>query len=182
MNTSALKTFAPAVRRQLMEAVTRKLDYVLTARTPDLLTTLAPQVEILRREAARDRTGLVERVAYTWFNRLTALRFMDARGWHPFHSRVLTPATAEETQPELLKLTRAGSLPAELQKHTDAPRLNDLLDGRLPSPDAQGEVYRALVLAACRFYHALLPDLFEKLDDSTELLLPDDLLTPQSIH
>ena len=44
MNTSALKTFAPAVRRQLMEAVTRKLDYVLTAQTPDYLSTYAPQV------------------------------------------------------------------------------------------------------------------------------------------
>ena len=84
MNISALKAFAPAVRRQLMEAITRKLDFVL-------------------------------------------------------------------------------------------------LDGRIPSPDAQGEVYRHLVLAACRFYHALLPNLFEKLDDETELLLPDDLLTEHSV-
>ena len=51
MNTSALKTFAPAVRRQLMEAVTRKLDYVLTAQTPDYLTTFAPQVAALRKLA-----------------------------------------------------------------------------------------------------------------------------------
>jgi hypothetical protein len=50
-------------------------------------------------------------VAYTWFNRLAALRFMDARGWHPFRSRVLTPASATEIQPELLKLTRPGGLP-----------------------------------------------------------------------
>ena len=50
-----------------------------------------------------------------------------------------------------------------------------LLDGRIPSADPQGEVYRHLVLAACHFYHALLPDVFERLDDETELLLPDDL-------
>ncbi|MDQ3607012.1 MAG: BREX-1 system adenine-specific DNA-methyltransferase PglX [Gemmatimonadota bacterium] len=60
-------------------------------------------------------------------------------------------------------------------------RLNDLLDGRIPSADPQGEVYRQLVLAACRFYHSLLPDLFERLDDETELLLPDDLLTEHSV-
>ena len=48
MNTSALKTFAPAVRKQLMEAVTRKLDFALTAQTPDYLTTFAPQVAALR--------------------------------------------------------------------------------------------------------------------------------------
>jgi len=181
MNTTALKTFAPAVRRQLLEAVTRKLDFALTARTPDFLTTYAPQVASLRKLAEQDRKGLIERVAYTWFNRFAALRFMDARGWHPFRARVLTPASAEETQPELLKLTRTGTLPGELPDHTDPQRLNDLLDGRIPSPDAQGEVYRHLVLAACRFYHALLPNLFEKLDDETELLLPDDLLTEHSV-
>ena len=181
MNTAALKTFAPAVRKQIMEAVTRKLDYVLTAQTPDYLTTFAPQVASLRKLAQSDRAGLIERAAYTWFNRLAALRFMDARSWHPFRARVLTPATADETQPELLKLTRSGTLPEELKSHTDPARLNDLLDGRISSPDAQGEVYRHLILAACRFYHALLPNLFEKLDDETELLLPDDVLTEHSV-
>jgi Eco57I restriction-modification methylase len=181
MNTSALKTFAPAVRRQLMEAVMRKLDFVLTTQTPDYLTTYKSQVASLRRLAAEDRSGLVERVAYTWFNRLAALRYLDAKGWHPFRARVLTAATMEETQPELLKLMRAGALPEELRRHTDPSRLNDLLDGRIPSPDPQGEVYRQLVLAACRFYHALLPNLFERLDDETELLLPDDLLTEHSV-
>ena len=181
MNTAALKTFAPAVRRQLMEAVTRRLDFALTAKTPDFLSTFAPQVAALRKLEAADRAGLIERVAYTWFNRLAALRFMDARGWHSFRARVLTAASADETQPELLKLTRTGALPEELHRHTNLQRLNDLLDGRIPSPDAQGEVYRSLVLAACHFYHALLPDIFEKLDDETELLLPDDLLTEHSV-
>ena len=181
MNTAKLKSFAPAVRRQLIEAVTRKLDFALTAQTPDYLTTFAPQVAALRKLEQADRTGLIERVAYTWFNRLAALRFMDARGWHPFRARVLTAATGGETQPELLRITRAGALPPDLAPHTDPDRLNDLLDGRIPSADPQGEVYRHLVLAACHFYHALLPNLFARLDDETELLLPDDLLTEQSV-
>jgi hypothetical protein len=181
MNTSALKTFAPAVRRQLMEAVTRKLDFVLSAQTPDLLTTLAPQVASLRKLEQADRDALVERVAYTWFNRLAALRYLDAKGWHPFRARVLTPAIPEETQPELLKLARSGTVPAELAPFADATRLNGLLDGAIPSGDPQGEVYRHLVLAACHFYNALLPNVFEKINDETELLLPDDLLTEHSI-
>ncbi|MBA3351314.1 MAG: class I SAM-dependent DNA methyltransferase, partial [Blastocatellia bacterium] len=184
MNTSALKSFAPAVRRQLIEAVSRKLDYVLTADTPDLRAAAA-EVKFLRQEAERDRNALIERVAYTWFNRLAALRFLDARGWHPFKARVLTAGTRDETQPELLKLLRSGSLPAELLPHTDLKRLNDLLDGRLPTAtagaDPQGEAYRDLILAVCRFYHVLLPNLFEKLNDETELLLPDDLLTATSV-
>jgi hypothetical protein len=181
MNTSVLKTFAPAVRRHLLEAVTRKLDFALSAQTPDYLTTYARQVASLRSLADADRAGLIERVAYTWFNRLAALRYLDAKGWHPFRARVLTPASSEETQPELLKLTRVGSLPEELRRHTSPGRLDDLLDGLIPSPDPPGEVYRHLVLAACHFYHALLPDVFERLDDETELLLPDDLLTQHSV-
>jgi hypothetical protein len=97
MNPTALKSFAPVVRTQLMEAVTRKLDDVLTADTLDLRQAAA-QVSALRKEATKDRQCLLERVAYTWFNRLAALRFVDARGWHPFRARVLTPATTEETQ------------------------------------------------------------------------------------
>jgi hypothetical protein len=181
MNTSALKSFAPAVRKQLIEAVTRKLDQALTARTPDYLDTFAPQVRALRELAAEDRKGLIERVAYTWFNRFTALRYLDAKGWHPFHARVLTAAGPEETLPELLKFMRDGALPDELRTYTDVTRLEALLKGRIPSTDPQAEVYRHLVLAACRFYHGLLPDVFERLDDETELLLPDDLLTAQSV-
>jgi hypothetical protein len=180
MNLSALKSFAPEVRRHLIEAVGRKLDFVLTADTADLRA-MPEQRKSLKQQAEQDRKGLVERVAYTWFNRFAALRFLDARGWHPFTARVLTPATVEETQPELLKLTRNGSIPAELATFTDPTRLNQLLDGHLPSSDPHGEVYRHLVLAACRFYHDLLPHLFEALDDETELLLPDDLLTDHSV-
>lgn len=184
MNTAHLKTFAPEVRRQLMNAVGRKLDFVLTGDTADLRA-MPAQRKSLRLQVEQDRKGLIERVAYTWFNRLTALRFIDAHGWHPFRARILMPASAAETQPEILKLTRTGALPEDLWPHTDPARLNNLLDGHIPTAtpgaDVQGEVYRHLVLAACRFYHAMLPNLFEKLDDETELLLPDDLLTEHSV-
>lgn len=185
VNTAALKTFAPAMRRQLLEAVGRKLDLLLHSQTPDTLSTYAKQVAELREQEGENRDQLLERVAYTWFNRLCALRYLDARGWHPFGCKVLMPAGEGESQPELLKLMRAGSLPAELKKHTNEGRLHGLLDGQITTAingaDPQGEVYRELVLASCRSYHHLLPNLFEGLDDATELLLPDDLLTEGSI-
>ena len=185
VNTAALKTFAPAMRRQLMEAVGRKLDLLLNSQTPDTLSTYAKQIAELREEQEKSREQLLERVAYTWFNRLCALRYLDAKGWHPFGCKVLMPADGSETQPELLKLMRSGSLPADLKAFTNEQRLNQLLDGQIPTAipggDAQGEVYRELALAACRSYHNLLPDLFEGLDDASELLLPDDLLTEGSI-
>ena len=185
VNTAALKTFAPAMRRQLLEAVGRKLDLLLTSQTPDTLSTYAKQIAELREQEAQNRDQLLERVAYTWFNRLCALRYLDARGWHPFGCKVLMPAAEGETQPELLKLMRAGNLPAGLQGHADESRLHGLLDCQIQTAiagaDPQGEVYRELVLATCRLYHELLPNLFEGLDDATELLLPDDLLTEGSI-
>jgi type II restriction/modification system DNA methylase subunit YeeA len=185
VNTAALKTFAPAMRRQLLEAVGRKLDLLLNSQTPDTLSTYAKQIAELREQEAENREQLLERVAYTWFNRLCALRYLDARGWHPFGCKVLMPAAVGETQPELLKLIRAGSLSAELSSHTNEARLHGLLDGQIPpaiaGADPQGEVYRELVLASCRSYHQLLPELFEGLDDASELLLPDDLLSEGSI-
>ena len=185
VNTAALKTFAPAMRRQLLEAVGRKLDLLLNSQTPDTLSTYAKQISELRNQEAENRDQLLERVAYTWFNRLCALRYLDARGWHPFGCKVLMPAAEGETQPELLKLMRAGSLPAELKAHINEAQLHGLLDGQIPTAiagaDPQGEVYRELVLASCRSYHHLLPELFEGLDDASELLLPDDLLSEGSI-
>ncbi len=185
VNTAALKTFAPAMRRQLLEAVGRKLDLLLHSQTPDTLSTYAKQIAELREQEAENREQLLERVAYTWFNRLCALRYLDARGWHPFGCKVLMPAAEGEIQPELLKLMRAGSLPSELKPHTNETRLHGLLDGQIPlaiaGTDSQGEVYRELVLASCRSYHQLLPELFEHLDDASELLLPEDLLTEGSI-
>jgi hypothetical protein len=185
VNTAALKTFAPAMRRQLLEAVGRKLDLLLHSQTPDTLSTYAKQIAELREQEAGNREELLERVAYTWFNRLCALRYLDARGWHPFGCKVLMPAGEGETQPELLKLMRAGSLPAAQKGHTNEARLHGLLDGQIQTAiagaDPQGEVYRELVLATCRLYHELLPNVFEGLDDASELLLPDELLSDGSI-
>ena len=185
VNTTALKTFAPAMRRQLIEAMGRKLDLLLHSQTPDTLSTYSKQIAELREQEEENRDQLLERVAYTWFNRLCALRYLDARGWHPFGCKVLMPAADGETQPELLKLMRACSLPGELKTHTNEARLHGLLDGQIPpamaGSDPQGEVYRELVLASCRSYHQLLPELFEGLDDASELLLPDDLLSEGSI-
>jgi hypothetical protein len=157
------------------------LDFALTARTPDYLDTYATQVRSLRELATEDRKGLIERVAYTWFNRLAALRYLDARNWHPFHVKVLMAASAADTLPELFTVARLGAVPEELRRYIDTARMEALLQGRIPSADPQGEVYRLLVLAACRFYNEILPDVFERLDDETELLLPDDLLTEQSV-
>lgn len=181
MDTSKLKSFAPAVRKKLHEAIGRKLDFVLAAQTPDLRTTYEKQVTSLREKSRNNRKALIEEAAYTWFNRLTALRYLDAQGWHPFNAKILMPAAPGETQPEILKMVNAGSMPEDLKSPANHRRIMDLLNRNIPSQNPEQEAYRHLVLGACRFYHATLPSIFAKVDDETELLLPDDLLGDLSI-
>lgn len=181
MDTSKLKSFAPAVRKKLHEAIGRKLDFVLAAQTPDLRTTYEKQVASLREKSQKNRKALIEEAAYTWFNRLTALRYLDAQGWHPFNAKILMPAAPGEAQPEILKMVNAGSMPEELKGPANHRRIMDLLNRNIPSQNPEQEAYRHLVLGACRFYHATLPSIFAKVDDETELLLPDDLLGDLSI-
>jgi hypothetical protein len=181
MDTSKLKSFAPAVRKKLHEAIGRKLDFVLAAQTPDLRTTYEKQVASLREKSQKNRKALIEEAAYTWFNRLTALRYLDAQGWHPFNAKILMPGAPGETQPEILKMVNAGSMPEELKSPANHRRIMDLLNRNIPSQNPEQEAYRHLVLGACRFYHATLPSIFAKVDDETELLLPDDLLGDLSI-
>ena len=181
MDTSKLKSFAPAVRKKLHEAIGRKLDFVLAAQTPDLRTTYEKQVDSLREKSQKNRKALIEEAAYTWFNRITALRYLDAQGWHPFNAKILMPGAPGETQPEILKMVNAGSMPEELKSPANHRRIMDLLNRNIPSQNPEQEAYRHLVLGARRFYHATLPSIFAKVDDETELLLPDDLLGDLSI-
>lgn len=178
MNHSTLKKFAAKARVDLIEQVGARLRYVLNSDSVELREKSAQVKQLREALKLESEKALVERVAYLWFNRLAALRFMDAEGRHPFGCRVVT-ATPGNTQPELLQLARNGTFPEGLNLNTD--RVNDLLDGKVPSSNAQAEVYRMLVMAVCNFYHQLMPFVFEKIADYTELLLPEDLLSEASL-
>jgi len=182
MNTSTLKTFAQAARKKLIQLIGARLDYVLTADTVELRQQ-ATQINELRTALRKEgRDLLIERVAYIWFNRLAALRFMDANGFHPFGARVISAPTVNETLPELLQQARAGVLDADLRESLAHPKtFDDLLSGRISVSHPEAQVYRLLLLAVCDHYHRLMPFLFEKMGDATELLLPEDLLTEHSI-
>ncbi|MDU8911580.1 BREX-1 system adenine-specific DNA-methyltransferase PglX [Aestuariicoccus sp. MJ-SS9] len=173
MDTNALRKFAQAARTLLMDQVSAKLDLVLadgaTARREH-----PAGVKELENAIRKDgRTQVVEQVAYTWFNRFTALRFMDAGGYTQV--RVVSPAQGA-TRPEILSEAMAGNLPDGAPAAVQA-----LLDGRTPSNDPQAEAYRLLLVHACNGWHAHMPFLFEELDDYTELLMPEDLLSQSSI-
>ncbi|MGI6305527.1 MAG: hypothetical protein ACOXZQ_06605 [Bacteroidales bacterium] len=172
MNTSHLKKFAQEARRKLLEQVGAKLNFVLTTDSAELREK-TEQLKQLRMELGRTtKEQLIEKVAYTWFNRLMALRFMDVNDYQPLDIRILTPKDGY-TIPELLDEAKRGNIPEELK--VNRQKIYDLLDGKIPSTNAQNEIFKELLIAACNYLHNTFPFLFEKINDYTELLLPDDL-------
>lgn len=178
MNTNALKKFAQEARRKLLEQVGAKLEYVLNTDTPELREK-ADQVQKLREAIQKtSKEQIIDKVTYTWFNRFVALRFMDANDYQPIGIRVLTPKDGF-TLPELLDEAKQGHIPEELSVKNQ--RIYDLLDGKIPSSNAQNEAYKDLLIGACNHLNKVFPFLFERINDYTELLLPDDLTSELSI-
>ena len=176
MNTSELKKFAQTARRQLIEQVGARLDLVLQTDSAELREK-EKAVKQLRDEIDKSsKEAVVERVAYLWFNRFCALRFMDVNRY----TRVGTVSPAEGySQPEILQDAKQGHIDDELQ--VDRKKVFDLLDGQAVSADPQQEAYRLLLVAACNSYHKLMPFMFQRISDFSELLMPDDLLSDNSI-
>ncbi|MDD3358442.1 MAG: BREX-1 system adenine-specific DNA-methyltransferase PglX [Parabacteroides sp.] len=176
MNTNTLKSFAAEARIKLIDQIARKLDFVLTHDTAELRGKQTEIAQLNDKIKQIGREQVIETVAYTWFNRLMALRFMDANGYTL--PKVVTPLPGM-TNPEILQNALAGHIEADFR--LDRNRLNDLLDGRTASTDAHTEAYKMLIVAACNHWYTAMPFMFERISDYTELLLPDDLLSDYSI-
>lgn len=173
MDTNGLKKFAQSARNLLIDQVSAKLTVVLD---PASAARREQPAAVKALESAIRETSekqVIEQVAYTWFNRFTALRFMDVNGYT--NPRVVSPADGA-TRPEILAEAMAGNLPEKAPASISA-----LLEGRSPSNDPQAEAYRLLLVHACNAWHGAMPFLFEKVGDYTELLMPEDLLSPTSI-
>jgi len=177
MNTNQLKSFAKNSRIKLIDQISRKLEYVQNNKSQSFIDTYPTELKSLEDKIRKSgKEQVIEMVAYTWFNRFMALRFMDANGYTT--PKVLTPLQGM-SNPEILQNALAGHIESNLQ--LDRQRLNDLIDGKTAVVDAQTEVYKMLLVAACNSWHTAMPFMFEHISDYTELLLPDDLLSDYSI-
>lgn len=178
MDTNALKKFAQSARNLLIDQVTARLDMVL-AEGAAARREHPKAIAKLEAAANSNRAHVIEQAAYTWFNRFTALRFMDVTGLT--NPRVVSPADGA-TRPEILAEAMAGNLPDRAR-----PEIPEYLNGTRPAHDGQAEAYRLLLIHACNEWHGAMPYMFERADmldraeDYTELLVPDDLLSPDSI-
>ncbi len=178
MDTGKLKKFAQAARRKLREKVTSRLEVVLNTDSAEIrekenaLKTLKEEIDKTSKES------IIARVAYTWFNRFCALRFMDTNRY----TRIGIVSPAEGfTQPEILAEAKQGYIDDVLESFLDKQKVFDLLAGKIKSDDPENEAYRMLLVAMCNHYNASMPFLFERITDYTELLMPLDLLSETSV-
>lgn len=178
METAKLKKFAQFARRSLIEQVSAKMKMVLAESSaarrenPEAIKKLNDAI----RQHGNDQ--VIERVAYIWFNRFCALRFMDVNRYNRIS--VVSPSEGQ-FQPEILAEAKMGHIDDEMINDKTRQQIFALLDGKAPSHDPQGEAYRLLIVGACNHWHRSMPFLFERINDYTELLMPDDLLSGNSI-
>lgn len=178
MNTSALKKFSQEARRQLIGQVTARMDQVFSMDSAEIREKEKTVNELNEQIRKTSKEFVIDRVAYTWFNRFCALRFMDVNRY----TNIGTVSPVEGySQPEILQEAKQGHIDEDLERFVDKQKVNDLLSGKIPSSDPQQEVYRLLLVGVCNTYHTLMPFMFEHIQDYTELLMPDDLLSQNSI-
>ena len=183
MNDTAIKNFAIWARRELISDVQKRcMKYGIlekgslpaTADSIDgrVLTSVERQqrADLLRIAADGGYRELVERAAYTWFNRLLAIRFMELNDRLPSHVRVLSGADGA-LRPQAL--AEAMDLPLEALDSTQVAELIQCGDDEA--------LFREIFLAQCDELATCMPAVFEKIGGSMELLLPDSLLREDGV-
>jgi len=178
MDTTKLKKFAQFARRSLMDQVSIKLNVVLSEdsaasrENPGAVKKLQQLVNQVGNEQ------VIEQVAYTWFNRFCALRFMDVNRYTRIG--IVSPAN-EQFLPEILAEAKMGHIEEETVTDEARRQIFDFLNEKIPSREPQREAYHLLIIEACNHWNKVMPFLFERIDDYTALLIPEDLLSEHSI-
>jgi len=185
METAPLKSFATWARTALIREVTARIAVVLAPASPERVE--QPKAVNALEKAVnaagggeKGRTTVADQVAYTWFNRIIALRFMDANGYTG--TGVVSPqAGVEGGQPEILAEAKRGNLDAAIVGAKNREAVTGLLNGTRRSDDPQGEAYALLLADYCRHWNRAMPFMFEREGDFTELLIPANLLADDSV-
>src|SRR3972149_5976548 len=189
MNKSRLKTYAPAAREEFIKAVTERAHfYGISKEKADPCTVQGdfafisgrafPKGGVTARTALLDQIDkssfpqVIEQVANYWSNRIAAIRFMEVNGYLSHGYRALSHPEGH-AEPEILEK-------AQFIERLDGLGKEGII--RVKMADGKdNELYRRLLIAQCNDLNAAIPFLFERLDDPTELLLPDNLLNTDSV-
>ena len=183
MDKNAIKKYAIWARRELIDRVTKRAA-VFGVSKEDVGDPNADSVNghllsdaekrqrqaMIRRIEEKGYEQVMEEVAYTWFNRFAALRFMEVNGYLPTHIRVFTDDEGR-FRPQIL----SEAIHLELDG-LNKPKVYQLKDG-----NQEEELFKYLLIVQCNALNGILPGMFQKIEDYTELLLPDYLLREGSV-
>ena len=183
MDKNAIKKFAVWARTELIARVSLKgVECGITEDNIEDANADSVRGKVLTADEKKQRQALIaeindkgykqvmEEVAYTWFNRFSALRFMEVNGYLPSHVRVFTD---EENHFKPQIITEAI--------HLDLDGLNMEKVYELKDAEKTEELYKYLLIVQCNALNKILPGMFQKIADYTELLLPDNLLREGSV-
>ena len=183
MDKNAIKKFAVWARTELIARVSLKgVEYGITEDNIEDANADSVGGKVLTADEKKQRQALIaeindkgykqvmEEVAYTWFNRFSALRFMEVNGYLPSHVRVFTD---EENNFKPQIITEAIHLDLD---GLDMEKVYELKDA-----EKSEELYKYLLTVQCNALNKILPGMFQKIADYTELLLPDNLLREGSV-
>ena len=183
MNKNAIKKFATEARRELISRVSqRALKYGISDKEVGNPNDDSVGGHLLSSTEKKQRAALIaqikekgyeqvmEEVAYTWFNRFSALRFMEVNGYLPSHVRVFTDEE-NNFKPQIISEAIHLELDGlDMEKVYAYKEAND-----------NDELYKYLLITQCNALNNVLPGMFQKIADYTELLFPDNLLREGSV-
>ena len=183
MNKNAIKKFATESRRELISRVSqRALKYGISDQEVGNPNDDSVNGHLLSSTEKKQRAALIaqikekgyeqvmEEVAYTWFNRFSALRFMEVNGYLPSHVRVFTDEE-NNFKPQIISEAIHLELDGlDMEKVYAYKEAND-----------NDELYKYLLITQCNALNSVLPGMFQKIADYTELLFPDNLLREGSV-
>ena len=186
METAPLKSFATWARTALIAEVSARLGVVLAPASSERVEHANAVAELERAIKAAGggeagRAAAAEKVAYTWFNRIIALRFMDANGFTGAVGVVSPERGKTSGQPEVLTDAKRGTVDTDVVRPATVAAVGALLNGTRRSADPQGEAFALLLAEYCRHWHTAMPFMFEREGDYTELLIPSNLLADDSV-
>ena len=183
MNKTAIKNYAVWARNELIKQVTQKAyEYEVTKDSVPSLNTVSVNGRLLSNDEKNQLNDLivqvnkygfihvVEEIAYTWFNRFIALRYMEVNNYLPQKVRVFTNEN-NEFKPEII--TEAI--------HLDLDNLDKQKVFNYIQNNNQEDLYKYLLLSLCNDMNKYLPDMFTSIKDYKALLLPDNLLKEDSV-
>jgi SAM-dependent methyltransferase len=180
IDSSRLKNFAQDARRQLMDEVRVKFDLALNPSSTLAMENREAVAKLKNEIDSKNRTKeeLIEEVAYTWFNRIIALRYMDSRGLQ--NPMAVTPLEGQSL-PEMLTIAKSLDFSVFSLSSAKQEQIKNLVLGNTQSSNAQEEIYRILFLSVCNDCSSYMPEVFEWVGNYTEVLLPDNLLSDNSV-